>query len=88
MALSKNADSTVSVVFNEEDLPFEEELLRNPHSLKAWLRYIEARSNSPKSIINLIYERALKVRRPKRNSVKILIKHLIILTNPLLYINY
>ena len=28
----------VHVTFDEEDLPFEEELLRNPKSLKGWLR--------------------------------------------------
>lgn len=53
-------DSNVHVVFNDEDLPFEEELLRNPHSLKAWQRYIEAKQGAPKKQINIIYERALK----------------------------
>lgn len=50
----------MNVVINEEDLPFEEELLRNPHSLKSWLRYIEARSDAPAARLNLLYERALK----------------------------
>jgi pre-mRNA-splicing factor SYF1 len=58
--LSKELDSKVHVVFNEEDLPFEEELLRNPHSLKSWLRYIEAREDAPTSKVNMLYERALK----------------------------
>ena len=49
-------DSSVHVVFNDEDIPFEEELLRNPHSLKAWLRYIEARSEAPTKASNLLYE--------------------------------
>jgi pre-mRNA-splicing factor SYF1 len=53
-------DSSVHVVFNQEDLPFEEELLRNPKSLKSWLRYIEAKISSPKNVINVIYERAIK----------------------------
>lgn len=52
--------SVVHVVFNDEDLPFEEELLRNPKSLKSWLRYIEARSESAPKVLNLLYERALK----------------------------
>ncbi len=52
---------SVHVVFNEEDLPFEEELLRNPHSLKAWFRYIEAKQpTASNTVINMIYERALK----------------------------
>ncbi len=42
------------------DLPFEEELLRNPHSLKSWLRYIESREESGPKVLNLLYERALK----------------------------
>ena len=48
--------------FEEEDLPFEEDVIRNPYSLKSWLRYIDSKS---KNCINwlpvyLIYERALK----------------------------
>jgi len=58
-------DVAASVHFDEEDLVFEEELLRNPKSLKAWLRYIEARKAGGKTWrerqkINLIYERAVK----------------------------
>ena len=62
MALVKESvvDSSIHIVFNDEDIPFEEELLRNPHSLKAWIRYIEARSEAPKKTLNLLYERALK----------------------------
>lgn len=48
------------IVFNEEDLPYEEEILRNPFSVKHWLRYIEHKKEAPKTVINLIYERALK----------------------------
>ena len=62
MTLIKDSvvDSSVHIVFNDDDIPFEEELLRNPHSLKSWLRYIEARSDAPKQRLNLLYERALK----------------------------
>ena len=28
------------LVLNNEDLPYEEEILRNPHSIKPWIRYI------------------------------------------------
>lgn len=52
--------STLDVFFNEEDLPYEEEILRNPFSVKHWLRYIEHKKNAPKAIINTIYERSLK----------------------------
>ena len=62
MALIRNSivDNSMHIVFNDEDIPFEEELLRNPHSLKSWLRYIEARSDAPKNALNLLFERALK----------------------------
>uniref|UniRef100_A0A668AVE3 Pre-mRNA-splicing factor SYF1 n=1 Tax=Myripristis murdjan TaxID=586833 RepID=A0A668AVE3_9TELE len=44
----------------EDDLPYEEEIIRNPYSVKCWMRYIEFKHNGPKSILNMIYERALK----------------------------
>ena len=45
---------------SEEDLAFEEEILRNPYSVKHWLRYCEFKKDAPPAVINLIYERALK----------------------------
>ena len=62
-AVAPGAPSLPPVVINDEDLPFEEELLRNPHSLKAWQRYIEAKLQSKSTTgtkINMVYERALK----------------------------
>ncbi|XP_038206702.1 pre-mRNA-splicing factor syf1 homolog [Zerene cesonia] len=50
----------IEIFFSEEDLPYEEEILRNPFSVKHWLRYIEHKKAAPKQEINLIYERALK----------------------------
>ncbi|XP_047514191.1 pre-mRNA-splicing factor syf1 homolog [Pieris napi] len=50
----------IEIFFSEEDLPYEEEILRNPFSVKHWLRYIEHKKGAPKHEINLIYERALK----------------------------
>lgn len=41
-------------------MPYEEEILRNPFSVKHWLRYIEHKKGAPKHEINMIYERALK----------------------------
>jgi pre-mRNA-splicing factor SYF1 len=45
-----------------EDLPFEEDLLRNAFNLKAWLRYIERTSNTqrPHEFIYFLYERAIQ----------------------------
>ena len=45
---------------SEEDLAYEEEILRNPYSVKHWLRYCEFKKDAPPAVINLIYERALK----------------------------
>ena len=45
---------------NDEDLLYEEELLRNPFSLKMWWRYIEARKHVSSRKKYLLYERALK----------------------------
>lgn len=44
----------------EEDLPYEEEILRNPYSVKCWSRYLEHKKSASKSVLNLVYERALK----------------------------
>ncbi|KAJ4833905.1 hypothetical protein Tsubulata_032939 [Turnera subulata] len=43
-----------------EDLKYEEEVLRNPFSLKLWWRYLVARRNAPLEKRCVIYERALK----------------------------
>ncbi|XP_078091040.1 pre-mRNA-splicing factor SYF1 [Mustelus asterias] len=54
--LSGKAD----VIFEEDDLPYEEEIIRNPYSVKCWIRYIEYKQSAPKHVVNMIYERALK----------------------------
>ncbi|XP_072014500.1 LOW QUALITY PROTEIN: pre-mRNA-splicing factor SYF1-like [Amphiura filiformis] len=48
------------ILFEEDDLPYEEEILRNPYSVKCWIRYIEHKSDGLAAGRNLIYERALK----------------------------
>ncbi|XP_055817836.1 uncharacterized protein LOC129886951 [Solanum dulcamara] len=45
---------------SEEDLPYEEEILRNPFSLKQWWRYLVARADSPFTKRRVLYERALQ----------------------------
>ncbi|KAK4746415.1 hypothetical protein SAY87_012727 [Trapa incisa] len=45
---------------SQDDLLYEEELLRNPFSLKLWWRYLIARADSPFKKRFIIYERALK----------------------------
>ncbi|XP_028758613.1 pre-mRNA-splicing factor SYF1 [Neltuma alba] len=45
---------------SQDDLLYEEELLRNPFGLKLWWRYLVARSEAPFKKRFVIYERALK----------------------------
>ncbi|PVD22082.1 hypothetical protein C0Q70_17885 [Pomacea canaliculata] len=58
MPVSEN--ETTKIFFEEEDLAYEEDILRNPFSVKCWLRYIEFKKEASKDVINTIYERALK----------------------------
>ncbi|CAH2275284.1 pre-mRNA-splicing factor SYF1 [Pelobates cultripes] len=48
------------IILEEDDLQYEEEILRNPYSVKCWLRYIECKLSGPAHALNLVYERALK----------------------------
>ena len=45
---------------SEEDLLYEEELLRTPHVVKLWTRYLEARKDATAKRRYLIFERAVK----------------------------
>ncbi|KAL3519626.1 hypothetical protein ACH5RR_017775 [Cinchona calisaya] len=65
MAVVAQLPATAAIIPQElypgdEDLAYEEELLRNPFSLKLWWRYLIARSESPFRKRAIIYERALK----------------------------
>ncbi|CAG8796679.1 7105_t:CDS:2, partial [Gigaspora rosea] len=44
----------------EIDIPFEEEILRNPYTLKSWFRYIDHKVEQPIQQRIFVYERALK----------------------------
>jgi pre-mRNA-splicing factor SYF1 len=44
----------------DEDLLYEEELLRNPYALKMWVRYLAARTGATAKRRYLLYERAVK----------------------------
>ena len=51
----------VQLNITENDFIHEEEILRNPHSVKSWLRYIEHKQEEGDfGALNMIYERALK----------------------------
>lgn len=47
---------------SQEDLPFEEDIVRNPYSVRHWLRYIDHKklSNGSFDSVNMLYERCLK----------------------------
>ncbi|KAF7997599.1 hypothetical protein HCN44_006170 [Aphidius gifuensis] len=47
-------------VFKDDDLPYEEEILRNPYSVKHWSRYIDYLKTSKSPNLNIVFERALK----------------------------
>lgn len=53
-------DALAELLPNEEDLIYEEELLRNPYNLKMWLRYIGARKDASPKKRYVLYERALQ----------------------------
>lgn len=44
----------------DDDIAYEEEILRNAYSVKHWLRYVEFKRSAPGHVVNMIYERALK----------------------------
>jgi hypothetical protein len=50
-----------NIIFDDSDVPFEEEILRHPFSIKCWIRYIEHKTlTSGSSLAVNVYERALK----------------------------
>ncbi|KAG5681125.1 hypothetical protein PVAND_010585 [Polypedilum vanderplanki] len=56
----KENNMDIDLDLKDDDLPYEEEILRNAYSVKHWMRYIEHKRHASKHIINQIYERALK----------------------------
>lgn len=53
-------DALRDLLPDEEDLIYEEELLRNPYNLKMWLRYLDARKGAHAKKRYVLYERALQ----------------------------
>lgn len=60
MPVAEESEANKEVFFEEDDLAYEEDILRNPYSVKCWLRYIEHKKDGSKNALNLVYERALK----------------------------
>ncbi|KAI7844217.1 hypothetical protein COHA_002351 [Chlorella ohadii] len=52
-------DALSDLLPDEEDLLYEEELLRNPYALRMWLRYLDARKSASARKRYLLFERAL-----------------------------
>ncbi|XP_069737661.1 pre-mRNA-splicing factor SYF1 isoform X1 [Phaenicophaeus curvirostris] len=60
MAPGREEPERPELSFEEEDVQHEEEILRNPFSVRCWLRYIQARHQGPPQRLNLLFERALR----------------------------
>jgi pre-mRNA-splicing factor SYF1 len=58
----RTAESTKLDIYliGEEDVPYEEELIRSPYSLKPWLRYLQHKSDAPLHERVFILERACR----------------------------
>ncbi|KAK1327238.1 hypothetical protein QJS10_CPA01g01081 [Acorus calamus] len=56
----QTAEIPLDLYPTDDDLQYEEEILRNPFTLKLWWRYLIACSSSPFKKRSLIYERAVK----------------------------
>ncbi|XP_043463575.1 pre-mRNA-splicing factor syf1 homolog [Leptopilina heterotoma] len=58
--MAESSENSLALLQNEEDLPYEEEILRNPYSVKHWQRYIDHLKATKSANLNIVYERALK----------------------------
>ncbi|CAG8507345.1 13141_t:CDS:2 [Cetraspora pellucida] len=61
---------TVKICFfdvqEEIDIPFEEEILRNPYTLKSWFRYIEHKAGQPIQQRIFVHEQQVQDLNPAR----------------------
>lgn len=55
-----SVDALQDLMPDEDDLPYEEELLRNPYNVQLWLRYISSRKGASVRKRFVLYERALQ----------------------------
>ncbi|KAI9311508.1 putative Pre-mRNA-splicing factor syf1 [Dichotomocladium elegans] len=53
-------DQDIQMPIRDFDIPYEEELLRNPYSLRSWLRYIDHKRTGTLQEQTFLYERALR----------------------------
>ena len=59
-AAAGGAAALAALLPDERDLVFEQDLLRDPYSVRAWLRYLDARADAPLAKRCVLYERALR----------------------------
>uniref|UniRef100_A0A8C4QSM6 XPA binding protein 2 n=1 Tax=Eptatretus burgeri TaxID=7764 RepID=A0A8C4QSM6_EPTBU len=59
-SVMRSSRLTAELLIDEDDLPYEEEIIRNPYSVKCWMRYVDFKKGSSNHVVNLVYERALK----------------------------
>ncbi|KAJ2558904.1 pre-mRNA-splicing factor syf1 [Coemansia sp. RSA 1933] len=50
----------MEIDIKEEDLPFEDEVQREPYKVRSWLRYVDHKKGGPARIVSIIYERAVR----------------------------
>ncbi|KAJ1942578.1 pre-mRNA-splicing factor syf1, partial [Linderina pennispora] len=50
----------MDIDISDNDLGFEQEVLREPFKLKGWLRYLDHKRDGPARTLSIIYERAVK----------------------------
>ncbi|CAG8589238.1 24475_t:CDS:10 [Dentiscutata erythropus] len=60
MEINGENESDGFYMIEEIDIPFEEEILRNPYTLKSWFRYIDHKVEQPIQQRIFVHERALK----------------------------
>lgn len=49
---------SLSLTLSPEDLPYEQEIVKNPHDINAWLRYVEFKQHAPMPVRCFVLERA------------------------------
>ena len=59
-AMEASSSGADDLMPSDEDLLYEEELLRNPFNLKMWGRYLAARTDAPAKRRYLLFERAIR----------------------------
>ncbi|KAI8318702.1 pre-mRNA-splicing factor SYF1 [Martensiomyces pterosporus] len=50
----------MDIDITDDDLRFEEEVMREPYKLRGWLRYLDHKGDGPARTLTILYERAVK----------------------------